>query len=81
MAFGALDAGDGEDRQILSGVAEYYPNPEALIGKKVAIVSNIKPRKMRGEISQGMILSTEDKDGNLHLVELPENTPNGSAIS
>ncbi len=76
-----LDAGDGADRQILSGVAEYYPNPEALIGKKVAIVSNIKPRKMRGEISQGMILSTEDKDGNLHLVELPKNTPNGSAIS
>lgn len=76
-----LDAGDEGDRQILSGVAAYYPDPETLIGKKVAIVSNIKPRKMRGEISQGMILSTEDANGNLQLVELPENTPNGSAIS
>lgn len=76
-----LDAGDNQDRQILSGVAAYYPNPEELIGKKVVIVANLKPRKLRGEISQGMILSSEDEDGNLKLVEVPTNVPNGSEIS
>ena len=76
-----LDAGDSQDRQILSGVAAYYPNPEELIGKKVAIISNLKPRKMRGEISQGMILSSEDKDGNLKLLELDPSAENGSVIS
>ncbi len=74
-----LDAGDEADRQILSGVAEYYPEPEKLIGKKVVIVANLKPRKMRGEISQGMILSAE-KDGKLEIVPAPESVPNGSPI-
>lgn len=76
-----LDVGDSQDRQILSGVAEYYPNPEELIGKKVAVISNLKPRKMRGEISQGMILSSEDKDGNLKLLEVDSSAENGSMIS
>ena len=52
-----IDAGDEGHRQILSGVAEFYPNPEKLIGKKVVIVANLKPRKIRGLLSQGMILS------------------------
>ena len=76
-----LDAGDeGGDRQILSGVAKFYPNPEELIGKKVVIVANLKPRKMRGEISQGMILSAEDEAGNLVLLDAPFNMPNGSIV-
>lgn len=54
-----LDAGDDQDRQILSGIAEFYPDPSELIGKKLVIVANLKPRKMRGLISQGMILSAE----------------------
>ena len=49
-----LDAGDEGDRQILSGIAQWYPNPEELVGKKVIAVTNLKPRKMRGEVSQGM---------------------------
>ena len=53
-----LDAGDGEDRQILSGIAKYYPNEQELVGKKVQIVANLKPRKMMKKyVSQGMILS------------------------
>lgn len=76
-----LDAGDDQDRQILSGIAAYYPDPKALIGKKVAIVSNLKPRKLRGEISQGMILSSEDSEGNLQMVEISANVPNGSIIA
>ena len=76
-----LDAGDeGGDRQILSGVAEFYPNPEELVGKKVVIVANLKPRKMRGEISQGMILSAEDEAGNLVLLDAPLQMPNGAIV-
>lgn len=41
-----LDAGDGEDRQILSGIAKFYPNEQELVGKKLQIVANLKPRKM-----------------------------------
>jgi methionyl-tRNA synthetase len=76
-----LDAGDKAHRQILSGIAEYYPNPEELVGKKVAIVANLKPRKMRGEVSQGMILSGESEDGKLAVIEAPSHLPNGSLIS
>lgn len=77
-----LDAGDeAGHRQILSGIAEFYPDYEALVGKKVVVVANLKPRKMRGEISQGMILSAEDEKGNLTLVEAPSNMPNGSIIA
>lgn len=75
-----LDAGDKEHRQILSGIAEFYPNPEVLIGQKVVIVANLKPRKLRGEISQGMILSAEGENGILKVVDAP-NVPNGSMIS
>lgn len=77
-----LNAGDkGGDRQILSGIAEFYPNPEKLIGKKVIIAANLKARKMRGEISQGMILSAEDSEGNLQLIEAPEAMPAGASVS
>lgn len=76
-----LAAGDDQDRQILSGIAEFYPEPQDLIGKKVVIVSNLKPRKMRGQVSQGMILSAEDNDGRLQIVEAPKGMPNGSIIA
>ena len=75
-----LDAGDNQDRQILSGIAEFYPDPSELIGKKLVIVANLKPRKMRGQISQGMILSAEAPDGTLQVVEAPKSMPNGSEI-
>ena len=74
-----LDAGDGEDRQILSGIAKYYPNEQELVGKKVQIVANLKPRKMMGRISQGMILSAEHGD-QLTLLTVDERVPNGSLI-
>ncbi|MHC3848329.1 methionine--tRNA ligase, partial [Streptococcus thermophilus] len=55
-----LDAGDGEDRQILSGIAKFYPNEQELVGKKLQVVANLKPRKMMKKyVSQGMILSAE----------------------
>lgn len=75
-----LDAGDNGHRQILSGIAEWYPDPSIFIGKKVVIVSNLKPRKMRGQISQGMILSAE-KDGILQVVFAPQEAENGAIIA
>ena len=75
-----LDAGDGEDRQILSGIAKYYPNEQELVGKKVQIVANLKPRKMMKKyVSQGMILSAEH-DGKLTLLTVDPAVPNGSVI-
>ncbi|BES66718.1 methionine--tRNA ligase [Gottschalkiaceae bacterium SANA] len=50
-----------ERRQIVSGIAKHY-QPDALIGKQVMVVTNLKPRKLRGEISHGMILAAEDKE-------------------
>ncbi|MBM7689587.1 methionine--tRNA ligase [Enterococcus ureilyticus] len=76
-----LDAGDEQDRQILSGIAEFYPDPSALIGRKVVIVANLKPRKMRGQISQGMILSAESPEGKLQIVDAPKDMPNGASIA
>lgn len=59
-----------EERQIVSGIAKFY-KPEELIGKKVVIVANLKPVKLRGEISEGMILSAAtDDDSMLEVVEI-----------
>lgn len=75
-----LDAGDDGDRQILSGIAEWYPDYKKLVGKKVIIVSNLKPRKMRGQVSQGMLLSVEHKDGNVELVTVGSHLENGVTL-
>ncbi|MBF7122014.1 methionine--tRNA ligase [Pediococcus pentosaceus] len=74
-----LDAGDGEPRQILSGIAQSYPDPSVLVGKKVVIVANLKPRKMRGEMSQGMILSTEHDD-QVKVVMVDDQHQNGDVL-
>ena len=75
-----LDDGTAEGRQILSGIAQWYPDPSVLVGKKVLIVANLKPRKMRGELSQGMILSDEDAAGNVQVVTVPENMQPGTTV-
>lgn len=69
---------DLEQRQIVSGIAKFY-QPEDIIGKKVAVVTNLKPAKLMGQKSEGMILSAE-KDGVLTLVSLPNAVPNGAII-
>src|SRR5699024_817085 len=68
-----------EKRQIISGIAEYY-KPEELVGKKVICVTNLKPVKLRGEMSEGMILSGEDEEGNLSLATVEDSLPNGSIV-
>ncbi|QBO36318.1 methionine--tRNA ligase [Periweissella cryptocerci] len=74
-----LNAGDSQDRQILSGIKKWYPEYQSLVGKKVVIVANMKPRKMMGRISQGMILSAEF-DGEVKLTILPDDVVPGSGI-
>lgn len=72
-----IDLGS-EQRQIVSGIAKFY-RPEDIIGKKVAVVTNLKPAKLMGQKSEGMILSAE-KDGVLTLISLPSAIPNGAVI-
>ena len=67
-----------EKRQVVSGIAEYY-KPEELIGRKVICVTNLKPVKLRGELSQGMILAGKS-EGYLSLVSIDQNMPNGTQI-
>lgn len=75
-----LNAGDKDDRQILSGIKKWYPDFENLVGKKVVIVANMKPRKMMGRLSQGMILSAEHGDA-VQLTILPDTMVPGSEIA
>ncbi|WP_307977206.1 methionine--tRNA ligase [uncultured Streptococcus sp.] len=75
-----LDAGDADHRQILSGIAKFYPNEQELVGKKLQIVANLKPRKMMKKyVSQGMILSAEH-DGKLTVLTVDPSVPNGAVI-
>ena len=74
-----LDAGDEGHRQILSGIAKFYPDPQELVGLKLQIVANLKPRKMMGLLSQGMILSAES-DGKLTLLTVAPEVVNGSIV-
>ncbi|MBE7099594.1 methionine--tRNA ligase [Bacillus cereus] len=72
-----LDLGT-EKRQVVSGIAKFY-SPEDLKGKKVICVTNLKPVKLRGELSQGMILAGEE-NGVLSLASIGQNLPNGTKI-
>ena len=67
-----------EQRQVVSGIAEHY-EPEALIGKKVIVVANLKPVKLRGELSQGMILAGKS-DGMLKLATVDQSLENGASV-
>lgn len=67
-----------EKRQVVSGIAKYY-SPEDLVGRKVICVTNLKPVKLRGELSQGMILAGSH-DGELSLATIAEALPLGSKV-
>ena len=74
-----LDLGEAEPRQILSGIAAWYA-PEDLVGKQVCVVANLAPRKIRGLVSSGMILTAEKDDQVIVLSPAGEAAP-GSKIS
>ena len=67
-------------RTILSGIAAYYPNPQELVGQQVSFIANLEPRKMRGLLSEGMILSAENADGSLALVAPTKEVCPGSQV-
>lgn len=67
-------------RTLVSGVAEHF-DPAELVGKQVQVLINLKPRKIRGVISQGMILYAEDSTGKLHLVSPTEKLETGSEVN
>lgn len=68
-------------RTILSGIAQHYPNPQDLVGKQVCFVANLAPRKIRGILSEGMILSALSPSGQLTLLTTEANTTPGAKIS
>ncbi|WP_261664090.1 methionine--tRNA ligase [Deinococcus sp. Marseille-Q6407] len=74
-----LKVGD-EERTILSGIRKWFPEPAELVGKRVVIVANLAPRKMRGIMSQGMILSAEGENGELDLLTVDKPLPGGSQV-
>ncbi|MCQ2978337.1 MAG: methionine--tRNA ligase, partial [Clostridia bacterium] len=57
-----------ETRQIVSGIAKWY-SPDDMVGKKVVVVTNLKPAKLKGELSEGMIIAAEDSQGNVKVIE------------
>lgn len=69
----------GQMRQIVSGIAAYY-KPEELVGRKVAVITNLKPCKLCGVESQGMILCAGDDKGNLSVMTVDRDIINGSEI-
>ena len=71
-----IDDGMG-GRTIVSGIAKYYPEPEKLVGMQVCFIANFEPRKLKGVVSEGMILSAEDKDGRLVLITPSQLVGNG----
>ncbi len=75
-----LDDGMG-GRTILSGIAQSYPNPEELVGTQVCFIANFEPKKLRGVMSEGMILSAENSDGKLVLIQPKDLVTNGVSIS
>ncbi|CAN7710829.1 methionine--tRNA ligase [Paenibacillus sp. LjRoot56] len=67
-----------EQRQVVSGIAKFY-TPDDLVGRKVICVTNLKPAKLRGELSQGMILAASHGD-QLTLATVPDSMPNGAIV-
>jgi methionyl-tRNA synthetase len=75
-----IDVGEAEPRQILAGLAEHY-EPEKMIGRKVVVVANLKPRKLRGLESQGMVVAASVGDeGRPVVATFIEDVPNGTRL-
>jgi methionyl-tRNA synthetase len=76
----SVDLGEERPRQILAGIAEYY-EPEKLVGRKLVVVANLKPRKLRGYESQGMVVAASIGDeGRPVIATFSEDVPNGARL-
>ena len=67
-------------KQIVSGIRKYY-SPEEMVGKKVMVLVNLKPAKLAGVLSEGMLLCAEDAEGNLALLKPEKDMPSGAEIA
>jgi len=77
----SVDVGEDEPRQILSGIREYFEDPQVLVGKKVPFATNLAPRTIRGFESNGMIIAVNDKDGaGFSLLETEDFISPGSTL-
>ena len=74
-----IDLGEGKLRTIVSGIAKWY-TPEEMVGKSVVVVANLKPCKLRGIMSEGMLLCASDADGNLALISPEKPMATGSEV-
>jgi len=75
-----VDVGEEKPRTILAGIAQYY-EPESLVGRKIVVVANLKPRKLRGYESQGMLLAASIGDeGKPVIATFAEDVPNGARL-
>lgn len=75
-----VELGEDLNRQVVAGIAEYY-QPGDLVGRLVLFVANLKPVKLRGILSQGMLLAATTEDGSLALTTVDQNMPAGSRVS
>lgn len=73
-----IDLGS-ETRQIVAGIAQHY-SPEELVGRSIVVVANLQPAKLRGEVSEGMLLAASDESGRLALLTVDREIAPGSAI-
>lgn len=73
-----IDEGKKELRQLVAGIKEHY-SPEDLVGKQIVFLANLEPRKLRGEISNGMILAA-DSDGQPCILQPDKEVPPGSIV-
>ena len=74
-----LDVGNGQTKTVCSGIAKYY-TPEEMVGKTVVLVNNFAPRKMAGQVSEGMLLCAEDAEGHVKLLTVDGDIAPGSEI-
>jgi len=74
-----LKVGD-QTKQIVAGIREHY-SPEEMVGKTIILVDNLKPAKLRGEVSEGMLLAVSLPDGGLRLITADGPVPSGQALS
>ena len=74
-----LDIGNGQTKTVCSGIAKYYA-PEEMVGKTVVLVNNFAPRKMAGQVSEGMLLCAEAPDGRVRLLTVDGEVAPGSEI-
>ncbi len=74
-----VDVGEPEPRTIVAGIAQAYPDPQALVGKRIVVVANLAPRPLRGITSQGMLLAAGEPP-NLQVVTVGEGIAPGTRV-